>query len=708
MPYIWSEKQVAVEKTELIITYFSEEKTASLKDKGVLHLFWNKEDSLIKELSRYKDKNYGIKRLQNGGGKHRTVLIDFDSLNAELQDILKDPRKVSNPLDLYFKIDGDAYTYYRTFKRLGSALTNDEKENYLINASVMKAVIKLEEDRIQERIKLKGSLRTTTINGVVIPGVLQSLLQDVINFQTTLTIKHKEKEHTLPIGEKQFKKVLNACKTDLYYPLIKDPEGGKTNNARKVDDQTEMILNGLFKNQLHKPTPTEVARNYDAFLNGYAEVYNQDTGELYDPKNFKSLSTATIIAYLNKWENKIATHKSRSGDRQVYMGNFKPHHQMDLPTLAGSIISIDDRQPPFVYNTKNDRVWFYLGVDIASQCFTTFVYGKTKEGIIVDFYRQMVRNYTEWGFCLPHELECESSLNSSFKDTLLRPGNMFQEVKIEANNARGKYIERMNGKLRYEVEKSASGWLARPTAKSEANQLSGAKKRVIPYDILVNERLLELEQWNNSPHPDHKDMSRWDYFERNQHPDLKSTNWQGILPTIGYKTPTSCNGGYINLQGKKRAIADDGKILTGESLIQQMRVIEGKEFDVYWLDGNDGEVLKALVYMNDKFICEVMEMPRYNRATIERTEADTEALQLQSAYVASVDAFEKRQRNRIEAIQIIDNTPKTVNSNFKIPNLKRYRPETEPVEVFADDHDDDSVYIPSTTPSQGWRSNFNL
>lgn len=434
--------------------------------------------------------------------------------------------------------------------------------------------------------------------------------------------------------------------------MIKDPNGGRTNNARKVDDKTEMIFNGLFKNQLHKPTPTEIARSYDSFLNGYAEVFNQDTGELYDPKDFKALSNATVINYINKWENKLATHKARSGDRQVYMGKYKPHHQMDLPTFSGSILSVDDRNPPFVYNTKNERVWFYLGVDIASRCFTTFVYGKTKEGIIVDFYRQMVRNYTEWGFCLPNELECESSLNSAFKDTLLRDGNMFQKVKIEANNARGKYIERMNEKLRYEVEKSAPGWLARPNAKSEANQASGQKKQVIPYDILVNERLLELEQWNNSPHPDNKNISRWDYFEQNQHPDLKPTNWIGILPTIGYKTTTSCNGGYVRLQGKKRAIADEGKILTGEALIQQMKIIEGKEFDVYWLDGNDGQVLKALVYINGKFVCEVMEMPRYNRATIERTDADNEAIKLQNSYVASVDAFEKDKENELKIFKL--------------------------------------------------------
>ena len=266
----------------------------------------------------------------------------------------------------------------------------------------------------------------------------------------------------------------------------------------------------------------------------------------------------------------------------------------------------------------------------------------------------------------------------------------------------------MNGKLRYEVEKGSAGWLARPTAKSEANQLSGTKKEVIPYDILVNERLLELEKWNNSPHPEHKELSRWDYFEQNQHPELKPTNWEAILPVIGYKTTTSCNGGYARLQGQKRAIADEGMILTGEALVQKMRVIEGKEFDVYWLDGNDGSVLKAIVYLNNKMICELMEMPRYNRAKIERTDKDSEALKLQSAYVASVTAFEKRQRNRIDKIQIIDNSPKTVNSNFKIPNLKRYEAREEPVEVFADEtEEDDLPYQPKQNTGSGWRSNFN-
>jgi hypothetical protein len=675
MPFQYSNNIVAVEKHELVPDFYSSVK------------------NLDQELWRYKEKPFGIKRIE-GAFKDGIGLIDFDTLKPNIQESLGDPRKVNNPLETFFEFDADAVRYYSRFKRSSNKLEPEEQERYIINASVMKAAIKLEQARTQERIKLKGSLR----------GIIATVVKDVENFNNTLKVKH-EVSHNLPASEKQFKKLLKLCKEDLYFPLIKDPNGGKINNARKVDDKTEMIFNGLFKNQLHKPTPTEVARNYDAFLNGYAEVYNEDSGELYNPKDFKPLSNATIISYINKWENKIATHKSRSGDRQSYMGSYTPHHQMELPKLAGSIISIDDRQPPFVYNTKGDRVWFYLGVDIASQCFTTFVHGKSKEGIIIDFYRQMVRNYTEWGFCLPYELECESSLNSSFKDNLLRPGAMFQEVKIEANNARGKYIERMNGKLRYEVEKSAPGWLARPTAKSEANQLSNVKKEVIPYDILVNERLLELERWNNSAHPENPTISRWDYFVQNQSTKLKPTNWEAILPVIGHQTPTSCNVGYIRLQGQKRAIAEDGQILTGEALIQKMRIIEGKEFDVFWLDGNDGQVLKALVFYNNRFVCEVMEMPKYNRATAERTDKDAEALKIQSAYAMSVDAFEKRQRSKIENVQIIDGTPQTINSNFRISNLKRFEVKEDPIEVFADDQEPE--FLPKTS-APGWRANFNL
>jgi len=139
-----------------------------------------------------------------------------------------------------------------------------------------------------------------------------------------------------------------------------------------------------------------------------------------------------------------------------------------------------------------------------------------------------------------------------------------------------------------------------------------------------------------------------------------------------------------------------------------MKIIEDKEVDVYWLDGNDGTVLKALVYYKERLICEVMPMPKYNRAKAERVDGiDDKAYQLQSAYVASVEAFAKRQRNNIDNINILENTPKRQSNGFTIPNLKRFELNEEPVEVFEDENDDNLVLINNAQP-KGWRSNFNL
>src|SRR5690606_10337806 len=122
------------------------------------------------------------------------------------------------------------------------------------------------------------------------------------------------------------------------------------------------FFNDLFAGQDTKPTMTTVARQYESFLSGYLDVINTETGELYDRNAFKKVSRSTIMAYLSDWENTIATHQVRGGDRQRNMQLFKPHHVMELPTFAGSLLSIDDRQPPFEYE-PGKRLWFYIGMD---------------------------------------------------------------------------------------------------------------------------------------------------------------------------------------------------------------------------------------------------------------------------------------------------------------------------------------------------------
>lgn len=689
MPYLWLHNKVAVEVEELVPKY------------------WNTLNTLRSEIHRHRDKPYGVKKLQSGGNGRR-LLIDFDTLPKEIQEALGDPRKAGHLLERYYQVKDDTIRFYSGWKRGDKHLTDEEIDRYIINATTLQALVTLEEERLNIRKALHKKSAAK--------GLAQSLLTDAVSFNDTLPPSRK---HTLPESLRHFKNTLNAFKTDGLLSVIKDPYGKGKQNARKVDERVIEVLQGLFVGQAHKPTPTDISRQYDAFLAGYIEVFNKETGELYEPTDFPALSESTIKAYLMNWEQKITSYSLRSGNRQTFMGQFIPHAQTELPTKAGSILSIDDRQPPFWYE-KGKRIWFYIGVDIASRCMTAFVYGKSKEGIILEFYRQLVRNYHQWGLKLPYELECESSLNSSFTNTFLREGYMFQKVRVEANNAKGKYIERMFGKMRNNKEKYADGWIPRPFAKSEANQAGKGTTKIIPYNELVQARLADIEDWNNEPHDENPSVSRWEYFLNNQLENLPETNYRAILPYIGYPVKTSCKQGYISLNRQKMAIAEAGQILTGDPLIEKMKQIEGKDIEVYWLDDNQGNLLKAIAYCGNRYVCEVQPMPRFQRAQAEQTEADTLIKALQNAYTMTIVRYVQHQSKELVPIGVIDKTPKPKRS-FVIENLKRFErveaaevtdTEVEVLDNYDTMEEDDKqiLYNPSTGTeyTQNWRKKYAI
>jgi len=641
MPYLWNNVLV-VTKEELVPAWYS-----SL-------------DTLSKTITRYSEKDYGIKRVQIGGNG-RQMLIAFDSLPTHMQTGIGDPRKCDHILERFYKVDGAAVSFYSTFRfEDQSTLAIEYQERYIINASVLKAILALRTARENDRKNKGGSIK----------GIAETLVSDAHSFQPTLLARHKV-QHTLQENSRCFMDTLNKFEKEGYKALISGKH--KNQNTRKVTDETLSLLKSLFAGRGSKPTATEVYQSYDAFIGGYIAVINNATGEYYQPSDFKKLSDATVKSYMASWASKIGTYAIRSGDRQKLMQQFKPYHSLLKPKYAGSIISIDDRQPPFKMPNGN-RVWFYNGIDLGSEAFTCWVHGDTKEGIITEFYRQLVRNYAEWGFQLPAELEAESSLNSSFTDTFLREGAMFQHVRIEANNARGKRIERYFGSLRYGIEKKRDEWLARPFAQSESNQAGPKASPMLSYSQIVENGLTDIEQWNNEPHSVHTHMSRWQVFCEMQNPDLKPTNYAAILPHLGYKTKSSCRVGIIKLNYKEFLLGNDNKISLGDKLINLMKQVEGKEVDVYWLDDNQGKVFKALIFIGDQLICEAIAKPEYNRAKIEQTGTDEANRAIMSAYVATIESYGRRQKNAIDKVTIIDERPAAF-SSFVMPGLKKNKTE---------------------------------
>ncbi len=667
--------------------------------------FWNTLGSLQKEIKRYEKKPYGITRVQKGGNG-RQLLISFDSLPTEYQLVLGDPRKLNHPMEAFYKVDSKAVQYYTSFQFPdGSYIIPETQEQYIINASVCNALLELKQARITERLTKGGSVR----------GIMATLCTDAITFNEVLKSKH-DVQHNLPSHPRTFAEKLNEYDKVSYVALVKDAQQKTKANARKVDEATIKLLNDLFAKQEHKPTSIEVSRQYESFLSGYIEVVNPLTGEQYSPKGFKSISDSTVKGYLKMWENRLGTYAHRSGNRQTLMQEFNPYHSLEQPTMAGSLISIDDRQPPFWYD-KGKRVWFYMGVDVASEAVICWVHGKSKEGIIIEFYRQLVRQYNEWNLPIPAGLECEMSLNSSFKDTFLREGAMFDHVKMEANKARGKVIENYFRRMRYGDEKKREGWIARPNARAESNQAGSDKpNKILAYDNIVKGCLHDIEKWNNTKHSSSNEshtISRWDYFLQNQNPDVKPTNYRSFLPHIGRYQKSSCHAGIIKLQYGEYLLGDDDKVSLGEHLIYFMRQVEGKDIDIFWLDDNDGQVIKALIYLHGRYVCEAVPKPTYNRAKAEWTDRDIKAREIMSAYDATITAFQKSQYQNIEPVLVIEKKNESIVGNsFQIKGLKRYEePESDTVEIleeFKEEAEWEEEMQNTGTGGFTWRKNFEI
>ena len=612
-------------------------------------------DALKKKLYRDAKRPTGIRRIRRGGGSGGEVLIDFDTLPADVRSRLDDPRKVDCILERYFFVDAEAVRFFSS-KRIGryGYIAQARQDAYVLDAGVLQAAIRLRAAHVHELVSRHGSLKNT-----------DRYISAEVNLFNELRRTRQLPLHTLPTHHLRLRDKIRRFEAEGYESLLK---GYNNRNAQAKIDRTNRLLNSMFIKK-DNPTQKEVYRLYSSFLCGEVEVINPETGEMYDPSLYAPLGERTVTSFLSSWRERVATHLKRSADRQQYMARYEPSQKLAHPKFAGSILSIDDRQAPFVYDRNGSRVWFYMGIDLGSECFIGFVWGKEKNAsFLIEFYREVVRNCAEWGLAVPAQLECESHLNSLLKESLLKPGNLFEYVDIYPNSAHSKRIERYFEALRYGEEKKMEGWIGRPHARSESNRTSQEDKKIIPFDVIVGQCLKEIEDWNNSPCSIYPDKTRFEVFCEKQHPDVKPVNWRGILPHIGEWTETSCNHGQVRLNGDLFLLGDEGSVCTGEKLLELMNLVEGKAIDVCWLRGHKGQVLKALVCLDGRCICEAVPQPVAYRSRLEaRSDPDAaQNMELVERYKNTIRGWARRHKNEIERLVVVDKRKKTLNDKFRI------------------------------------------
>uniref|UniRef100_UPI003B9A0838 hypothetical protein n=1 Tax=Flectobacillus sp. TaxID=50419 RepID=UPI003B9A0838 len=156
---------------------------------------------------------------------------------------------------------------------------------------------------------------------------------------------------------------------------------------------------------------------------------------------------------------------------------------------------------------------------------------------------------------------------------------------------------------------------------------------------------------------------------------------------IGKEGKRKCHTGLIELNEQEFVIGDLGQICLGEDLINKMKIVEGKRLDIRWLDDNKGKVLKAYAYIGDRYVCELIDKPTYNRAYFERTEQDHENYRLMSAYSNTIIAYGNKQKKAVPNLLILEK-----------PKAKPELEETE-VEVLEWPKQEEITYTPATKKS---------
>lgn len=589
-----------------------------------------------KKLAARKEINV----VRQGKGLGSYALIEIATMPLRFQERIKlkygemKENILRNWFIGHYHIDAKAREFYTRFRfDNGDALPPEHIQEYTVNASVIEAVLRAMDDATFMRKAMKAG----PVNWGELAGAI--------------SYYQAEFGHTLPVSSNRFKKRVNDFKAHGYESLIS--RKFMNQNRRKVTYRIEDLVRGLAAQAEH-PYDTVVAEMYNQFVTGDCEVYDPETGELFNPEDFTDkhgnpvvLSKSTIANILK--QPKTIALLAKIHQTQWDFNNFqRPYHLRSLPQYAFSKISADDRDLPRPMR-DGKYVHAYYVSDVASGAVVGYAYNRNKnKDLFLDCMRNMFQTIDQNGWYMPAQIEVEHHLVNKFTDGLMQAGVVFPLIHwCNPGNSREKRQEHVNRGKKYSVEKRTQQNIGRWWAKLEANRPKVEKVydelnntyRVptYTYEQLVADDIASIKEWNNQPHPNQKKypgMTRWDVLCGTQNPDLRPWDKAVLYRYIGEHTETSIRqNAYLTVNHEVYRLSDPNVIDRLEPRNYQV--------DAYWLAGADGNVQEIYVYQHGRLIDTCQKVKRYNEATAEQTEYDKAAYTEQFKYVAQFDKMMK-------------------------------------------------------------------
>lgn len=558
---------------------------------------------------------------RGGGAAGCYALVAVDSLPQRYQDKVNEvypggaQARLEGWIKSNYEVDQAATAFFFDKGKCGVALTADKAKEYITNASVLNTCIKLYE-RASTAQRLFGGK------------------YDWSMMATTIETLRKHFGHTLPASTLRFRKKVNDYKANGYACLISGKFGNQS--ARKVDHKTERLILGIAVLP-NKPWNTNVLELYNSFVTGELDVYDPETGELFDPEQFTDkngepmvLSEATINNYLNKPKNRVLI-EHRLSSYTTFLHEQMPHMHRHHGEFSLSKVSFDDRDLPRKLKDSRIRPKAYYAYDVTSGCCIGSAYNRAKNvDLVVDMFRDMFRLLDRQGWGCPAEVEVENHLMSQWRDSFLRAGVMFPFVRFCAPmNSQEKHAEQFNGAKKRSIEHRNHIGIGRFYAKSRQYRTESIKvfdelndtyveKEYYTWDELIADDLRDIYEYNHALHPNqkkYKGMTRWDVLVANINPTLQPLDKATIARYVGERVSTT-----IRRNSYCRVAGEDWWLSKTEAI--ELLAPNDYKVEAYYLTDAEGKITDMFIYQGDMYIDRLDNVGTYCTARAEQTEKD--------------------------------------------------------------------------------------
>ena len=558
---------------------------------------------------------------RGGGAAGCYALVAVDSLPQRYQDKVNEvypggaQARLEGWIKSNYEVDQAATAFFFDKGKCGVALTADKAKEYITNASVLNTCIKLYE-RASTAQRLFGGK------------------YDWSMMATTIETLRKHFGHTLPASTLRFRKKVNDYKANGYVCLISGKFGNQS--ARKVDHKTERLILGIAVLP-NKPWNTNVLELYNSFVTGELDVYDPETGELFDPEQFTDkngepmvLSEATINNYLNKPKNRVLI-DHRLSSYTTFLHEQMPHMHRHHGEFSLSKVSFDDRDLPRKLKDSRIRPKAYYAYDVTSGCCIGSAYNRAKNvDLVVDMFRDMFRLLDRQGWGCPAEVEVENHLMSQWRDSFLRAGVMFPFVRFCAPmNSQEKHAEQFNGAKKRSIEHRNHIGIGRFYAKSRQYRTESIKvfdelndtyveKEYYTWDELIADDLRDIYEYNHALHPNqkkYKGMTRWDVLVANINPTLQPLDKATIARYVGERVSTT-----IRRNSYCRVAGEDWWLSKTEAI--ELLAPNDYKVEAYYLTDAEGKITDMFIYQGDMYIDRLDNVGTFCTARAEQTEKD--------------------------------------------------------------------------------------